>query len=313
MAKQPKYAVHPDFKSFPVITFHYNKFFMGLVNAFFAFERFLTKRALIRQATTHHVKSSDGHAIKVLQFNPPLTPDNEVLPAVIYLHGGAFVLTYASSHIHICNEYAQRTHCRVFLVDYRLALKNPFPTPFNDCYATLQWVRDNAATLGVDARRIVVTGDSAGGGLAAGMAQRAADEKTPVFAQLLVYPTLDNRCNTPSATDYIDTPMFNAVSNRGMWQTYLRHSGATAPAYAAPGTRKDLSEQPTTYIETAEFDPLRDEAAQYAQRLTEAGVKVTLHQPKGTVHGYDAILKSAISQDSIERRMVFLRGLFEKK
>ena len=159
-------------------------------------------------------------------------------------------------------------------------------------------------------------GDSAGGCFAAGVAQKAFDEKRiKLCGQCLIYPALDNSCSTFSATNFTDAPIFNGVANKRMWEVYLPNpftgsSASNAPAYAAPANRKDLTGLAPAFVETAEFDPLRDEGEAYAKRLLEAGVAVTEHNPKGTIHGYDMIKPNALAQEAINKRCDFLKSVF---
>jgi acetyl esterase/lipase len=254
---------------------------------------------------------SDGGSIKIYQFYPENRSD-EPLPAVVYYHGGAFVLSYASTHVASVQEYANEANCMVFLVDYRLAPKHLFPTGFNDCYESLQWIHDNAEKLGVDPARLAVMGDSAGGAFSAGVAQKTLDEGGPELkGQVLVYPVCDRSCSTKSAIEFHDAPMFNGVANKKMWDMYLQNvPHHPVPPYAAPADREDLSGLPPAYIDNAEFDPLRDEAVDYAHRLEKAGVSVELHQPKGTVHGYDTVTDSRITKDILAKRIDFLKRIF---
>lgn len=312
MTKNSRYAVHADFAHYPAFPFPFKGWIVALLNQFLHLDTFRQQRHVKRKAVTHQVESSDKSVFEVLQFNPDGVGNNEKLPAIVYYHGGAFVLTYASTHVAAVNDLAQKLKCRVFLVDYRLAPKYLFPKGFEDCYAALAWVHDNAGRLGVDAARIAVMGDSAGGGFSATVAQRAHDEKkVKLCAQVLIYPVADRTCSTRSAQEYLDAPMFNGKANKEMWAMYLKPYATNAiPAYAAANDRSDLAGLPKAYVETAEFDPLCDEGANYARRLGEAGVEVVLHQPKGTVHGYDTVLTSAITQDSLRRRYEFLRTVF---
>jgi len=199
----------------------------------------------------------------------------------------------------------------VIFVDYRLAPRYPFPAAFDDCYAALQWVVDAAGELGIDPHRIAVGGDSAGGALAAGVAQKARDQGLAVLCgQLLVYPVLDHTCSTESATRFIDVPLWNAISNRNMWAMYLSACpGGSAPAYAAPA-HGDLHKLPPSYVETAEFDPLRDEGLHYADNLRRAGIDVEVNETRRTVHGYDASASNDIARQSMVARINFLRRVF---
>ncbi len=315
MAKK-KYPVHADFAHYPAFPFPFNGLLVSVLNQFLHLQTFFTQRKIKAKAKLHLMRTQDGADIKIYQFNPDNTPAQKKLPAILYFHGGAFVLTYASTHVQAMDFYANQANCAVFMVDYRLAPAHPFPAGFNDCYAALQWLVNNADSLGIDANKILVMGDSAGGAFSAGVAQKALDEKGPALrAQVLVYPSLDRTCSTNSAKNYIDAPLFDSVANTKMWEVYLRQCtshGTTGniPPYAAPADRKDLTGLPPAYVETAEFDPLSDEGADYAKRLQAAGVNVELNQTRGTVHGYDTVLTSSIAQDGLKRRVEFIKAVF---
>lgn len=312
MAKKIKYAVHPDFAHYPSFTFPFNGIFVGILNQFLHLDTWRSQRHIKRKAISHQVKSADGSDFEVLQFNPDGVSASEKLPAVVYFHGGAFVLTYASTHISAVDYYAQQARCRVFLVDNRLAPQHRFPKGFEDCYAAVQWVHQQAQALGVDTCKVAVMGDSAGGGFSAVIAQKALAEKLPICGQLLIYPVIDRSCSSRTATDYVDAPMFNAIANKKMWEVYLQdYAGKNIPPYAAAGDCQNLQGLPTAYVETAEFDPLCDEGIEYAKRLQAAGVFVTLHETKGTVHGYDTVPESEITKDTFKRRIEFLKNIFK--
>ncbi len=305
-----KYAIHSDFGRFPVLNARFGRVMMGFVNAIMALERWLAKSRLRAMPLVHHIAGPAGNSLKVLQFAPPHR--TRALPALVYYHGGAFAMTYASLHMRAAERYALEANCQVFLADYRLAPRHLFPAGFDDCYAALEWVAANAAGLGVDPARIAVMGDSAGGAMTAGVAQRALDEGGPsLCGQLMVFPVLDRKCDTPSARDFVDVPLWNASSNRRMWEMYLPDAHADeVPAYASPADREQLAQLPAAYVETAEFDPLRDEGIEYANRLAVSGVETELNQTCGTVHGFDAVSSSAITQEAYRTRVGFLRKVF---
>lgn len=314
MAKKTKYAVHPDFAHYPYIPFYFSGVIVSrILNAFISLDTFFNQRHLLKKAVKHSVASADGSSFFVYQFNPDGAKPEEKLPAVIYFHGGGFVLTYASTHVVSMDIYAQRAQCRVFMVDYRLGPKHVFPKGFEDCYAALQWVAGNAGKLGVDAHRIAVAGDSAGGTLSAAIAQKVKDAGGPqIRGQLLIYPALDKSSSTESATTFVDTPLWNASANKNMWEVYLRdYAGKATPPYAAPSDRSDLTGLATAYVESAEYDPLRDEAEVYAKRLQTAGVKTVFNPTKGTVHGYDTVFDSEISKAAMQQRLDFLKMAFQ--
>jgi len=312
MAKKTKYAVHPDFAHYPYFPMPFNAFVLALLNGGLKLDTFLRQRKLTSKAIRHSVISADGTSFEVLQFNPDNKKPGEKTPAMVYYHGGGFVLGYASTHLVSVDMYAQQLHCSVFMVDYRLAPRHVFPKAFEDSYAALQWVSNNAEKLGVDVNRIAVGGDSAGGTLASAVAQKVADAGSPaICGQLLVYPALDKNSNTVSATTFLDTPLWDGNSNKKMWGVYLRdYAGKPTPPYAAPNDRENLSGLAPAYVESAEFDPLRDEAEIYAKRLKTAGVKTVFNPTKGTVHGYDTVFDSEISKAAMQQRLDFFKSIF---
>lgn len=304
-----KYAIHPDFARFPVFTFKFTPLITGLINAVMRLQCFIGKRSFKLAIAKHSLTSADGSRFEVITMTPHGLA--RPAPALLYYHGGAFALSYAITHLQSCERYANESGCVVVFVDYRLAPKFPFPCGFEDCYAALQWAIREAGALGIDINRIAVGGDSAGGALAAGVAQKARDEHlVELCAQLLIYPVMDNSCSTISATEYVDVPLWNAISNLRMWEMYLsRYRDAAVPPYAVPaaGALQDL---PMAYVETAEFDPLRDEGRHHAGALEAHGVTVVRHDTLGTIHGYDGNTRSAITADSMSKRIGFLRNAF---
>ena len=306
-----KYDIHPDFEKFPVATLTFNVVLLWLINTVMKLQCFFVRRSLNLTIEHRLITRADGSRLKIFTMTPHNLTTRVPAPALIYYHGGGFGITYASLHLQSCERYANETGCIVIFVPYRLAPKYPFPGGFDDCYASLEWVITKADSLGIDANRIAVGGDSAGGALAAGVAQKSRDEKLiKLCAQLLIYPVLDNTCSTASATEFIDVPVWNARSNQYMWDMYLsRYRDAAAPTYAAPG-HGQLHHLPMTYVETAEFDPLRDEGLSYISALQQQGIEVIANETKQTVHGYDAMAKSEISKRSMLARIAFLNQAF---
>lgn len=305
-----KYDIHPDFARFPVITFNFSPLIIGPINMLGRVVRFFAKRSFNLAVARHTVASADGTRFDVIVMTPRGL--QRPAPALVYYHGGAFAMSYASLHLESCERYANESGCVVVFVAYRLAPKHPFPCGFDDCYAALAWTSREAGKLGIDARRIAVGGDSAGGALAAGVAQKARDERlVDLCAQLLIYPVLDNTCTTVSATEFVDVPLWNAVSNLRMWEMYLsRYRGMAVPQYAAPASGA-LQDLPPAYVETAEFDPLRDEGRHYAGALEAHGVPVVVNETRRTIHGYDGNARSRISLDSMSQRIAFLKNAFQ--
>jgi acetyl esterase/lipase len=310
MATMPgKYDIHPDFARIPSITFRFSAPIMWLINLSMTLQRKFAKRKFALDINRQAIASTDGSRFEVIV----MTPHNlqKPAPALLYYHGGAFAMSYASMHLDSCERYANEAGCVVIFVDYRLGPKYPFPNGFDDCYAALAWVVREAGSLGIDSSRIAVGGDSAGGALAAGVAQKARDAQlVQLCAQLLIYPVLDNRCSTPSATEFVDVPLWNAISNRRMWAMYLsRYRQGELPPYAAPGLG-ELQHLPLTYVETAEFDPLRDEGRNYIDALRAQGVEVVANETRQTIHGYDGVASNPIAQESLQERIRFLQQAF---
>ena len=209
-------------------------------------------------------------------------------PVVIYCHSGAFVLGNLDVDHRQCVELAKRGRCTVISVDYRLAPEHPFPAALDDATTILEWAADNGTELDVDIARLAVAGSSAGGALAARLAQRAADGAEPrIVFQLLHQPVLDDR-PTPSGEKFDPTPGFDGPAVTLMWQHYL--AGQSPSADAAPARATELAGLPSTLITCSELDPLRDEAVEYARRLMSAGVATELHVFPGTCHGFDAFV-----------------------
>ena len=209
-------------------------------------------------------------------------------PAVIYCHAGAFVLGNLDIDHRQCVELARRAQCTVVSVDYRLAPEQPYPAGFDDVLGVLRWVADNAGALGVDAARLAVAGNSAGGALAALLAQRSAKgDAPPLVFQLLHQPVLDDR-STPSKEEFLTTPGFDGPACSQMWQHYS--GGGPVPTDAVPARTAELRDVPNAFISCSELDPLRDEAIDYATSLMRAGVATELHVIPGTCHGFDSLV-----------------------
>lgn len=262
--------------------------------------------------TRINIPSADGYRIPALMIRPESlrTP----APVLIYYHGGAFVMKPAPQHIDNAVRYAREAECLVIFVEYRLAPKYPFPAGFNDCYAALRWTLSNASTLGIDKERLVVGGDSAGGGLAAGVVQRAVQEDgIALRGQFLIYPAVDLDCKRSSMTAFANVPPFKNDAIFSVAETYLGHpASAGVPRYASP-IHGELTRLPPAYVETPEFDPLHDQGHAYAQALSEHGVSVEMNEIKGAIHGFDLLAAdSSISKQTMEQRVQFLRRTFRE-
>lgn len=304
-----KYNIHKDFAFLRFVP-NTKKWMVSAFNALFKWQFNSTKAPQNIEVTSHQIKGFEKKDIEVLVFKPQNIPVDA--PCLVYCHGGGFFIEAAQVHKKMMFEYAVKANCIIVFPHYRVSLNNPFPTSLEDCYATLKWTNDNTKMLGIDKNKIAIGGDSAGGNLAACVAQMALDrQEINLCFQLLVYPVCDHTLSTASMQAFQDTPLWNAPSSKLMWDVYLKGKDRNnLPKYVSPLQRIDLKGLPPTYIETAEFDCLRDEGLLYAQKLKDTNIKVELNQTKGTIHAYDIIEKSSITQDSIQRRVKALRQGF---
>jgi acetyl esterase len=260
--------------------------------------------------TDVEVPSPDGPVAARVYAPEAATPAGG-RPALLDLHGGGFTIgTIAMEHA-FATMVARELGAVVVTPEYRLAPEHPFPAGLDDCYATLVWMHDQAAVLGIDPARVGVGGQSAGGGLAAAVALLARDRGGPALCfQFLGIPELDHRLETPSMRAFTDTPLWNRPNAILSWQYYLGDVRTDVSPYASPALAEDLRGLPPAYVTTMEFDPLRDEGIEYALRLLQAGVSVELHSFAGTFHGSAMITTAAVSRrGGTEIMTVLRRGL----
>lgn len=252
------------------------------------------------------VQTSDNYTLNSYLITPNKLTSNAI---ILYLHGGGFCFKGSESHADICVRYANEVGVKLLFVDYRLAHNTPYPTPEDDCILMYKYLINNAETLGISPQNIIVAGDSAGGNLALGVFYAACkqDLQRP-SALMLVYPVVDNLMHTESMKNFTDTPMWNAVLNDAMWKVYLPTDSAKDLFKQNHVEANLYSEFPYTYVESAEFDCLRDEAIIIADKLKQADVDVTINETKGTMHGYDQI-DCEISRENINKRINWLKTL----
>lgn len=221
--------------------------------------------------------------------------------AVVFFHGGGFMVGDLNVEHYRCLKWAQHTKTVVVSCDYRLSPPNRYPAAFEDCASCFRWVATNAAQLGIFASRIVIAGVSAGGNLAASVSLLNRDlEFCPACLQMLIYPALDDRMHSLSMNTHTDQPGWTRADTKYMWAHYLGPDNVDVPPYAAPARALDLSRLPPAYIMTAEFDPLRDEATDYALRLMAAGIPVDFRSFAGTFHGFDVVKEAKLAQYALD-------------
>ena len=258
---------------------------------------------------------SDG-AVLPLTWYEPTAEGRTASAAMLYLHGGGMIASLeqtAAVYDVAVRQYVSRSGVPALVVDYRVAPEHPHPTPVEDCYAALQWLEAHAAELNVDPTRLAVGGDSAGGGLAAGVALLARDRIGPRLAlQLLIYPMLDDRTVIPDPQLPPEFLVWNYDDNVTGWGALLRGAsgGADVSPYAAPARATDLTGLPPAYIDVGDLDIFRDEDVDYARRLLAAGVPTELHVFPGCPHGFEMMAgdlpESRQALDSRVRRLAAL-------
>jgi len=207
--------------------------------------------------------------------------------ALVYFHGGGWVIGDLDSHDETCRRLCQAAGVKVVAVDYRRAPETTYPGPAEDCFAATVWVSEHAAELGVDPTRIAVGGDSAGGNLAAAVTLMARDRGGPSLCfQLLIYPVTSAEFGTASYRDNGEGYMLTRRGMQWFWDQYVPDLDQRAEPYAAPLEAANLEGLPPALVQTAEFDPLRDEGEAYAAALQNAGVPMTLTRYDGLIHGF---------------------------
>jgi acetyl esterase len=227
--------------------------------------------------------SRDGQRIAGRLYHPA---PGEVLPVVLFFHGGGWVHGTLDTHDRLAAILALQIHCALVSIDYRLAPEHPFPAAWDDALTSLRWLKQQQKELSIDASRIALAGDSAGGNLAAALAQAAAGDPAIVH-QLLLYPALDGNCAAPSFT--ADHPGFlSADQMRWYWDQYAPGDLRTDPR-ACPAARSIKEGTAPATIIVAGNDPLHDEGVAYAAAMERAGVQVALHEYPGAIHGFASL------------------------
>jgi acetyl esterase/lipase len=241
--------------------------------------------------------TTDDGTVAVRTYTPDAPPPAGGRPALLDIHGGGFAVGSIEMEHAFATQVARELGAVVLTPEYRLAPEHPFPAGLDDCYAALVWMHERADELGIDTDRVAIGGQSAGGGLTAGLALLARDRGGPaVCFQFLGIPELDHRLQTTSMRSFTDTPMWNLPSAECSWRYYLGPEPGDVSPYASPAIADDLRGLPPAYVTTMEFDPLRDEGIGYALRMMEAGVSVELHSYPGTFHGSALVTTAAVSR-----------------
>jgi acetyl esterase len=239
--------------------------------------------ALVRQLKA----AGPAGEIPLRLYRPLGSQAGQVLPVLVYYHGGGWTIGDLDSHDTLCRELANGSGCAVVAVDYRMGPEHRFPAAVDDAIAATRWVHANAASLQLDAKRLAVGGDSAGGNLAAVVAIAARDAgDLPIVFQLLIYPATDMRRGAPSHTSNGEGYLLTRDTITYFHDHYIDDARHDLDWRASPLLHTDLSRLPPAFVLTAGYDPLRDEGLQYAQALTEAGNKAALVCFERQIHGF---------------------------
>lgn len=229
----------------------------------------------------------DDTVIAARLYRPQGSTEAMMLPLLVFFHGGGWTVGDLDGYDPLCRTLANDASCAVLSVDYRLAPEHPFPAAVDDAYTATLWASEHAHELGIDAARIAVAGDSAGGNLAAVTAILARDRGAPPLVfQLLIYPATDQSTERPSSRQFGRGYLLDLESIRYFQNKYLRHAHDYEDWRASPLRRDDLTGLVPALVITAGFDPLLDDCVAYVQHLRTAGVEVDYHCFEGMVHGF---------------------------
>lgn len=237
-----------------------------------------------------------GGEIPVRLYDP--RDEEAETPLIVFYHGGGFVVGSLDTHDGPARKLAAETGYPVLSVDYRLAPEHPFPAGLNDCYAALEYASEAGDELNINPERIILAGDSAGANLAAGVALLSRDQGGPeIAAQVLVYPVAGDPSETESFEQNAEGYFLTAETMGWFNNHYMADDTTEGNVYAFPRREADLAGLPPATVITAGFDPLRDDGAAYAQRLTDAGNEVHHHNYEGMIHGFFNMIADPVDLD----------------
>ena len=305
--KGRKYIFHPDLKPYEKLKAVLNPLLGRVLQTLMGVQYGMEKDDDGVSVTQYRIPATDGANIRLLFYAPKQCAER--MPCLFFLHGGGFVFNAAPHHFALARRFTKELQVKTVFVDYRLAPKYKFPTAQNDCLSAYRWVISNAEKLGVDAEKMLVCGDSAGGNLATVLCLMAKDAGlTLPKAQMLLYSFVDRRMNTESYLRYTDTPMCNSKDMEKYLKMYVKNLEATQIPYLSP-IEGSLVGMPPAYIEVAQYDCLRDEGVKYSEALEQCGVYAELHEIKAAMHGYDIAKDSGLLNEIMEVRLRFFQKI----
>lgn len=301
-----KYIFNPELKKYekinPIVMPFLLPFMQKLMTTLY------NKETSDDEMTVEHrkVEAKDGTMLRALLYTPKDVIENG--PCLIFIHGGGFAYQAAPYHFVLARRFAKALNVKTVFVDYRLAPKHTFPTAPEDVFSVYKWVVDNADNLQIDKNKIAVCGDSAGGNLSTVLCLMARDRGVQIpCAQMLIYPFTNRSMQSQSMKEFTDTPMCNSTVGKKFNQIYMPFETHENIEYFSPIEAKSLEKLPPAYIETAEYDCLRDDGIAYAHALQDTGIEVELYETKATMHGYDIAIDSNLIKDCMKKRISFLK------
>jgi acetyl esterase len=227
--------------------------------------------------------------------------ENPNAPAIVYFHGGGWVLGTLDIFDSSLTRLANQSGATIIGVFYQKAPEHPFPIPFDDCYETLSWVLANAGSLNIDPTKVGVMGDSAGGNLASAVALKARDNGIKLAFQLLIYPCNERNFETKSYIDYATGYLLTTQGMKWFWEQYLQNEADNTNPYAAPMLAKTFKDLAPAIFITAQYDPLISDSEKYAELLQADGVPVVYKQYDGMIHGFFALMAiTKVAAESID-------------
>jgi len=239
----------------------------------------------------YYAQTADNHPLLLRWYTKKsANPSTSNSPAVVYIHGGGMILGSVSHWEHIVARYVSASGVPFLSVEYRYAPDYLHPTPLEDAFCGLTWLRDHASELNVDPASIAIMGDSAGGGIAAGVALLSRDRhfNPPIAKQILIYPMLDDRTIIPDP-NIVPFATWTYEDNKTGWGALFGSGSVLVSPYAAPARMVDLAGLPPTYIEVGQLDIFLNEDIEYARRLSEVGIATELHVHPGCPHAFEVM------------------------
>lgn len=236
--------------------------------------------------------------------------EGENFPCLIYCHGGAFVFPAYKSHYRLAMELVKGANVAVLFLNYKLAPEYPYPKGQDGIFRTLNWILTHSRDMSVDISKFALMGDSAGGNLTAKLGELGFKKGIKFKGQMYFYPVIDPNLETESKKMFTDTPGWNSVLNQKMWNYYFENKTPEEVGYVNILSDDYTPNKAPIYVETCEFDCLRDEGKMFYDKVTATGVEGEYYMIKGAMHGFDTV-KCDITKEAINRRIAFIKKIFK--